>query len=156
MIKAHLCICCKFWIKVSQFMFLSYVCISNSRPTPPPPPQPTLLFNDCLLILVLPLKILVEAIMEIKKWYKVRRNWQGDPCVPSNYSWDGLNCNNDNPPRIISLNLSSSNLTGDIATSFSKLELLQSLDLSFNNLTGPLPQVLELLPNLNTLDLRGN
>ncbi|XP_041001964.1 putative leucine-rich repeat receptor-like serine/threonine-protein kinase At2g19230 [Juglans microcarpa x Juglans regia] len=98
----------------------------------------------------------VEAIMKIKTWYKVRRNWQGDPCVPSNYSWDGLNCNNDNPPRIISLNLSSSNLTGDIAPSFSKLELLQSLDLSFNNLTGPLPQVLELLPNLNTLDLRGN
>ncbi|XP_035547834.1 putative leucine-rich repeat receptor-like serine/threonine-protein kinase At2g19230 isoform X2 [Juglans regia] len=94
--------------------------------------------------------------MDIKKWYKVRRNWRGDPCVPSNYSWRGLNCNNDNPPRIISLNLSSSNLIGDIATSFSKLELLQSLDLSFNNLTGPLPQVLEQLPNLNTLDLRGN
>ncbi|KAF5466495.1 hypothetical protein F2P56_016415 [Juglans regia] len=98
----------------------------------------------------------VKAIMEIKTRYNVTRNWQGDPCVPSEYSWDGLNCTNDNPPRIISLNLSSGNLTGDIATSFSKLELLQSLDLSFNNLTGPLPQVLEQLPNLNTLDLRGN
>ncbi|XP_041001997.1 putative leucine-rich repeat receptor-like serine/threonine-protein kinase At2g19230 [Juglans microcarpa x Juglans regia] len=98
----------------------------------------------------------VKAIMEIKTRYNVTRNWQGDPCVPSEYSWDGLNCTNDNPPRIISLNLSSSNLTGDIDTSFSKLELLQSLDLSLNNLTGRLPQVLEQLPNLNTLDLRGN
>ncbi|KAG7997654.1 hypothetical protein I3843_01G220800 [Carya illinoinensis] len=98
----------------------------------------------------------VQAIMEIKTRYNVTRNWQGDPCVPSEYLWDGLNCTNDNPPRIITLNLSSSKLIGDITTSFSKLELLQSLDLSFNNLTGPLPQVFEQLPNLNTLDLRGN
>ncbi|KAG2728906.1 hypothetical protein I3843_01G221100 [Carya illinoinensis] len=98
----------------------------------------------------------VQAIMEIKARYNVTRNWQGDPCVPSEYSWDGLNCTNDNHPRIISLNLSSSKLTGDITTSFSKLEQLQSLDLSFNNLTGPLPPVLEQLPNLNCLYLKGN
>ncbi|XP_042967729.1 putative leucine-rich repeat receptor-like serine/threonine-protein kinase At2g19230 [Carya illinoinensis] len=98
----------------------------------------------------------VQAIMEIKTRYNVTRNWQGDPCVPSEYSWDGLNCINDNPPRIISLNLSSSKLTEAITTSFSKLEQLQSLDLSFNNLTGPLPPVLEQLPNLNTLYLKGN
>ncbi|XP_035547459.1 putative leucine-rich repeat receptor-like serine/threonine-protein kinase At2g19230 [Juglans regia] len=98
----------------------------------------------------------ITAMLEIKIQYSVIRNWQGDPCVPSNYSWEGLNCNNDNPPRIISLNLSSSNLTGKIATSFSKLELIQSLDLSFNDLTGLLPEVFEQLPNLKTLDLRGN
>ncbi|KAG6733546.1 hypothetical protein I3842_01G229800 [Carya illinoinensis] len=98
----------------------------------------------------------VTAMLEIKAQYSVTRNWQGDPCVPSNYSWDGLNCNNDSPPRIISLNLSSSKLTGEIATSFSKLELIQSLDLSFNDLTGPLPEVLGQIPKLKTLDLRGN
>ncbi|KAG6733562.1 hypothetical protein I3842_01G230600 [Carya illinoinensis] len=98
----------------------------------------------------------VTAMLEIKAQYNVTRNWQGDPCVPSDYSWEGLNCNNDTLPRIISLNLSSSKLTGEIATSSSKLELIQSLDLSFNDLTGPLPEVLEQLPNLKTLDLRGN
>ncbi|KAF5453081.1 hypothetical protein F2P56_028020 [Juglans regia] len=98
----------------------------------------------------------VEAIIEIKKLYRMTRNWQGDPCAPSEYSWDGLNCSNDNPPRIISLNLSSSNLTGEISASFSSLQAMQSLDLSYNDLTGPLPELLAQLPNLSTLDLRGN
>ncbi|XP_030949054.1 putative leucine-rich repeat receptor-like serine/threonine-protein kinase At2g19230 isoform X2 [Quercus lobata] len=99
----------------------------------------------------------VEAIMEIKTLYKLTRNWQGDPCVPREYSWDGLHCSyNYSIPSIISVNLSSSNLTGKIATSFSNLKAIQSLDLSYNNLTGPLPEFLAQLPNLNTLDLRGN
>ena len=46
---------------------------------------------------------IVEAIMEIKELYRVAKHWQGDPCVPSEFSWDGLNCSNNNPPRIISL-----------------------------------------------------
>ncbi|XP_050285817.1 probable LRR receptor-like serine/threonine-protein kinase At1g05700 [Quercus robur] len=95
--------------------------------------------------------------MEIKTLYKLTRNWQGDPCVPREYSWDGLHCSyNYSIPSIISVNLSSSNLTGKIATSFSNLKAIQSLDLSYNNLTGPLPEFLAQLPNLNTLDLRGN
>ncbi|XP_059431578.1 putative leucine-rich repeat receptor-like serine/threonine-protein kinase At2g19230 [Corylus avellana] len=98
----------------------------------------------------------VEAIMEIKEFYSVTRNWQGDPCVPSEFSWDGLNCSNDNPPRIISLNLSSSKLAGEIAASFSNLKALQSLDLSYNDFTGPFPYFLAQLPYLNTLDLSGN
>ncbi|XP_050289749.1 putative leucine-rich repeat receptor-like serine/threonine-protein kinase At2g19230 [Quercus robur] len=56
--------------------------------------------------------------MDIKKLYNMTRNWQGDPCVPSNYSWDGLNCSDDNHPRIISLylcsNVSGNNLTGSV------------------------------------------
>ncbi|XP_056176394.1 putative leucine-rich repeat receptor-like serine/threonine-protein kinase At2g19230 isoform X3 [Syzygium oleosum] len=46
----------------------------------------------------------VKAINDIKATYYIKReSWQGDPCVPSNYAWDGLNCSNENPPRIISL-----------------------------------------------------
>ena len=48
-------------------------------------------------------KIIVEAIVDIKKMYNVTRNWQGDPCFPSEYLWDGLNCNDNHHPRIISL-----------------------------------------------------
>ncbi|KAM3747475.1 hypothetical protein ACB098_05G038100 [Castanea mollissima] len=98
----------------------------------------------------------VEAITDIKKLYNVTKNWQGDPCVPIEYSWDGLNCSGDNHPRIISLNLSSSNLTGEIVTSFSNLKAMQSLDLSYNDLTGLLPEFLSELPNLNTLNVSGN
>ncbi|KAG2266928.1 hypothetical protein Bca52824_074007 [Brassica carinata] len=41
----------------------------------------------------------VDAIMKIKAMYRVKKDWQGDPCVPIDYSWEGLNC--ENPPRIL-------------------------------------------------------
>lgn len=49
--------------------------------------------------------LLVDAVMGIKSTYDVKKNWDGDPCVPVQYLWTGLNCSNDvlTPPRIISL-----------------------------------------------------
>ena len=35
---------------------------------------------------------LADAIKNIKSMYGVTRNWQGDPCAPTAFSWDGLNC----------------------------------------------------------------
>ncbi|PNX59944.1 leucine-rich repeat receptor-like protein kinase at2g19210-like protein, partial [Trifolium pratense] len=70
----------------------------------------------------------VNAITNIKNFYRVAKNWQGDPCGPVKYMWEGLNCtsfNGLNPPRIISLNLSSSGLTGQIHYSISQLTMLQ-------------------------------
>ena len=37
----------------------------------------------------------VDAIMNIKSKYGVKKNWQGDPCAPKAYIWDGLNCSYD-------------------------------------------------------------
>lgn len=47
----------------------------------------------------------VDAIKSVKTEYRVKKNWQGDPCVPIEYMWDGLNCtyNQDDLPRITSL-----------------------------------------------------
>ncbi|XVF86733.1 hypothetical protein PTKIN_Ptkin18bG0065900 [Pterospermum kingtungense] len=100
----------------------------------------------------------VEAIMDIKSTYGLKRNWQGDPCTPKSYSWDGLNCSYEgsDPPRIISLNLSSSELTGKIAASISNLAMLQHLDLSNNSLTGDVPDFLSKMPFLSILNLEGN
>ncbi|KAJ1420251.1 Serine-threonine/tyrosine-protein kinase, catalytic domain [Sesbania bispinosa] len=47
-------------------------------------------------------------------------------------------------------NLSSSNLAGQITTSFSYLTELEFLDLSYNELEGPLPEFLAELPNLKS------
>lgn len=51
--------------------------------------------------------ILVFAIKNIQNTYGVSKiNWQGDPCVPKLFIWDGLNCNNSDvstPPIITSL-----------------------------------------------------
>jgi Ca2+/Na+ antiporter len=63
------------------------------------------LFVSSFVLIWMHMKILVDAITKIKSSYGVKRNWQGDPCVPQAYSWEGLNCSYDdyNPPRIISL-----------------------------------------------------
>ncbi|XP_062087596.1 LRR receptor-like serine/threonine-protein kinase IOS1 [Humulus lupulus] len=100
----------------------------------------------------------VNSINNVKSTYGIKRNWDGDPCAPVEYLWTGLNCSyNDFDPRsIISLNLSSSGLTGNVTTHISKLSRIQSLDLSNNSLTGPVPQFLTRLPNLRILNLERN
>ncbi|XP_038706279.1 probable LRR receptor-like serine/threonine-protein kinase At1g05700 isoform X2 [Tripterygium wilfordii] len=98
-----------------------------------------------------------DAIVAVKQTYKITRDdWQGDPCVPPNFLWSGLNCSYDVTPRIISLNLSSNKLNGNITFSFANLTALQFLDLSYNNFTGSTPEILASLPNLQILNLAGN
>ncbi|XP_027358521.1 probable LRR receptor-like serine/threonine-protein kinase At4g29180 [Abrus precatorius] len=100
----------------------------------------------------------VNAMTTIKESYKIQRNWVGDPCEPKNYSWEGLNCNYSIqlPPRIISLNMSSSSLIGTITSAISNLSSLESLDLHNNSLTGSVPEFLEELRSLKYLNLKGN
>ncbi|XP_065633010.1 senescence-induced receptor-like serine/threonine-protein kinase, partial [Quercus suber] len=99
----------------------------------------------------------LTAIVDIKQTSRISRDdWQGDPCSPNKYSWSGLTCSSDDTPRIISLNLSSSQLKGEIPISLSNLTALLYLDLSCNELTGNIPQFLAQLPNLKTLNLCGN
>ncbi|XP_042445487.1 probable LRR receptor-like serine/threonine-protein kinase At5g59680 [Zingiber officinale] len=97
------------------------------------------------------------VINAIKELYLVKRSWIGDPCVPQQYPWDGLNCSyGTNPARIISINLSSSALAGSLSTSFAMFAAIKCLDLSYNNLTGPIPDALGALPSLQILNLTGN
>ncbi|CAA7026498.1 unnamed protein product [Microthlaspi erraticum] len=99
-----------------------------------------------------------DAATSIKASYKVKKNWQGDPCLPSVYIWEGLDCSYDSltPPRITSLNLTSSGLTGRISPSFSNLTMIQELDLSNNGLTGDIPEFLSRLKFLRVLNLEKN
>ncbi|XP_061366847.1 putative leucine-rich repeat receptor-like protein kinase At2g19210 [Gastrolobium bilobum] len=103
----------------------------------------------------------VKAIMEIKSHYMstslLGKSWQGDPCAPLKYSWNGLNCSNNgyDSPRITALNLASSALGGTIIASFLELKFLESLDLSNNSLTGPMPDFSQ-LQYLKALNLSGN
>ncbi|RZB97818.1 putative leucine-rich repeat receptor-like protein kinase [Glycine soja] len=91
----------------------------------------------------------VDAIVNIKRYYGISRiDWQGDPCVPEIFRWSGLDCSYGINPRIISLNLSSSKLGGQIAASVSDLSELQSLDVSDNSLNGFVPESLSQLEYL--------
>ncbi|CAA7020884.1 unnamed protein product [Microthlaspi erraticum] len=68
------------------------------------------------------------TINKIQASYGIQKmGWQGDPCVPVQYKWTGLNCSNtfpSIPPRIISLDLSNNNLTGRVPEFLAKLKLL--------------------------------
>ncbi|KFK35821.1 hypothetical protein AALP_AA4G041600 [Arabis alpina] len=102
----------------------------------------------------------VVAIKKIQIDYGLSRiSWQGDPCVPKQFLWDGLNCNNTDssiPPTITSLNLSSSGLTDIIAPAIQNLTNLQELDLSNNDLTGVVPEFLANMKSLLIINLSGN
>ncbi|KAE8790691.1 putative LRR receptor-like serine/threonine-protein kinase PAM74 [Hordeum vulgare] len=82
-----------------------------------------------------------DAMMAIKLEYGVKKNWMGDPCFPAKYGWNGVKCSNvtENITRIISLDLSKSNLTGLVSDNFTLLTDLQFLDLSGNSLNGSIP-----------------
>ncbi|KAI4305452.1 hypothetical protein L6164_028817 [Bauhinia variegata] len=99
-----------------------------------------------------------DAITSIRSTYALRKNWQGDPCNPVDFRWDGLNCSNDGykTPRITTLKLSSSGLTGEIDPSISKLTMLEKLDLSNNSLNGEVPDFLSQLEFLTSLNLENN
>ncbi|CAJ1955354.1 unnamed protein product [Sphenostylis stenocarpa] len=100
----------------------------------------------------------VDAITTIKSIYKVTKDWQGDPCAPVEYLWDGLNCSygSNESPRITALDLSSSGLSGTIDPSISMLTMLEKLDLSNNNLNGEVPDFLVHLQHLKILNLEKN
>ncbi|URE32345.1 receptor-like protein kinase [Musa troglodytarum] len=100
----------------------------------------------------------VHAMMAIKEWYQVKKNWAGDPCSPKAYTWDGLNCtfNASGIPRVTAVNLSYRGLIREISPSFASLTAIHYLDLSHNNLRGPIPAALAYIPSLKLLDLTDN
>ncbi|KAM3297480.1 hypothetical protein ACQJBY_039391 [Aegilops geniculata] len=100
----------------------------------------------------------VNYMKEAKNHYNLTRiNWNGDPCSPREYSWEGLTCDyskSNQNPRIVSVNLSASGLKGGLAVSFMNMVSLENLDLSHNNLTGAIPDYQ--LKSLKILNLSKN
>ena len=79
-------------------------------------------------------------------------NWSAD--VPM-VRWDGVSVGNS-PTRVLRLNLSSNQLTGEIPPELGGLSNLTQLYLSDNQLTGEIPLELGRLPGLGRLYLSGN
>ncbi|VAI52419.1 unnamed protein product [Triticum turgidum subsp. durum] len=100
----------------------------------------------------------VNYMKEVKNHYNLTRvNWNGDPCSPREYSWEGLTCDyskSNQNPRIVSINLSASGLKGGLAVSLMNMVSLEYMDLSHNNLTGAIPDYQ--LKSLKILNLSNN
>ncbi|KAM3352216.1 hypothetical protein ACQJBY_023830 [Aegilops geniculata] len=73
----------------------------------------------------------VNYMKEVKKHYNLAQiNWNGDPCSPREYSWEGLTCDysrSNQNPRIVAVNLSASGLKGGLAISFMNISSLENL-----------------------------
>ncbi|KAK7859153.1 putative leucine-rich repeat receptor-like serine/threonine-protein kinase At2g14440 [Quercus suber] len=81
--------------------------------------------------------------------------WNGDPCMPRQYSWSGITCSYGPRIRVISLNLTSMGLSGSLSPSIVNMTALTNIWLGNNSLTGPIPD-LSSLKMLETLHLEGN
>ncbi|KAA8536196.1 hypothetical protein F0562_028674 [Nyssa sinensis] len=82
-------------------------------------------------------------------------DWIGDPCLPKENSWTGVTCSEGKYARVVSVNLTSINLSGLLPESIDTLTALTSLWLGGNDLTGPIPDMSS-LKALQTLHLEGN
>ncbi|KAJ4869704.1 Leucine-rich repeat (LRR) family protein [Raphanus sativus] len=80
------------------------------------------------------------ALNAIKRSFKnVPVDWNGDPCMPKNYSWSGVTCSHGPRIRIVALNLTSMGLSGSLAPQVAKLTALSSIWLGNNSLSGSIP-----------------
>ncbi|KAK3442191.1 hypothetical protein EUGRSUZ_B02416 [Eucalyptus grandis] len=62
----------------------------------------------------------VDGLSSLQTEFTNLQDWSGDPCLPSPYTWDWLNCSSDATPRVTALNLADNKLTGQIPSSLSK------------------------------------
>uniref|UniRef100_A0A5B7BDL0 Malectin-like domain-containing protein n=1 Tax=Davidia involucrata TaxID=16924 RepID=A0A5B7BDL0_DAVIN len=83
-------------------------------------------------------------------------DWSGDPCLPKQNSWTGVTCSGAGKyARVVSVNLTSAELSGTLPESIDKLTALTSLWLGGNHLSGPIPDMSS-LKTLQTLHLENN
>ncbi|KAL6175729.1 hypothetical protein ACLB2K_052368 [Fragaria x ananassa] len=103
----------------------------------------------------------VEGLTALQRGFDVLEKWSGDPCLPSSFAWEWVQCNADPAPRVTSLNIKTSRNLGSFGLSgtlpdFSSMDPLQTIDLNNNSLDGAIPDFLGSISNLKLLDLSDN
>lgn len=82
-------------------------------------------------------------------------DWNGDPCMPLQYSWTGITCSEGPRIRVVTLNLTGMGLSGSLPPSIATLTALRDIWLGNNTLSGSIPD-LSSLKMLETLHLEDN
>ncbi|POO02227.1 Malectin-like carbohydrate-binding protein [Trema orientale] len=83
------------------------------------------------------------------------RDWNGDPCLPRQYSWTGITCSDGPRIRVLTLNLTSMNLSGTLPSGIANMTALNGIWLGNNRLSGTIPD-LSSLKRLEILHLEDN
>ncbi|RDX75413.1 putative leucine-rich repeat receptor-like serine/threonine-protein kinase, partial [Mucuna pruriens] len=110
---------------------------------------------------VLPLggRTLTRDVIALEKVKESLRNppldWNGDPCVPRQYSWTGITCSEGPRIRVVTLNLTSMDLFGSLSPFVANMTALTNIWLGNNSLSGQIPN-LGSLKMLETLHLEDN
>ncbi|XP_038690117.1 receptor-like protein 4 isoform X1 [Tripterygium wilfordii] len=89
----------------------------------------------------------------------LRFGWNGDPCVPQQHPWSGVDCHLDSTKSkwfIDGLGLDNQGLRGFLPNDVSRLRHLQSINLSGNSIHGAIPSSLGIIASLEVLDLSYN
>ncbi|KMZ73804.1 hypothetical protein ZOSMA_13G00050 [Zostera marina] len=97
----------------------------------------------------------IKSLSTLQKHFRILGEWNGDPCLPINYTWDWIGCAYYTSPVISILNLSGLGLTGKIPD-FSDLKYLGSIDLSNNSFSGEIPNFFANFLYLQVLNLANN
>ncbi|XVE66033.1 hypothetical protein DITRI_Ditri08aG0049000 [Diplodiscus trichospermus] len=98
----------------------------------------------------------VRALEEMKmSLWNPPLDWNGDPCLPLNYTWTGVTCSEGERIRVIALNLTSMGLSGSLSPSIANLTALSGIWLGNNNFSGIIPD-LSSLKLLEILHLEDN
>ncbi|CAF1928549.1 hypothetical protein HID58_066123 [Brassica napus] len=103
----------------------------------------------------------VSALQKMRKALGLpsRFGWNGDPCVPTQHPWSGVDCQLDKNTSIWvidGLDLDNQGLKGFLPNDISKLKHLQSINLSQNSIHGGIPASLGSITKLEVLDLSYN
>ncbi|XP_042480681.1 receptor-like protein 4 isoform X2 [Macadamia integrifolia] len=88
----------------------------------------------------------------------LRLGWNGDPCVPQQHPWSGVDCQFDRTSSkwVIDGLLDNQGLRGFLPIDISRLHHLQSINLSGNSIRGAIPSSLGTITGLEKLDLSYN
>ncbi|KAL4282701.1 hypothetical protein GQ457_16G028810 [Hibiscus cannabinus] len=81
--------------------------------------------------------------------------WNGDPCLPPNYTWTGITCSEGDRIRVVTLNLTGMGLSGSLSSNIANLTALSGIWLGNNSLSGRIPD-LSSLKLLEILHLEDN
>ncbi|GMN46636.1 hypothetical protein TIFTF001_015815 [Ficus carica] len=129
--------------------------------TPSPKSNFGPLINGGEIFEVLPLggRTLTRDVIALVKFKESLENppsdWNGDPCLPSQYSWTGITCSEGPRIRVITLNLTGMGLSGTLSPGIANMTALNGIWLGDNKLSGPIPD-LSSLKRLEKLHLEDN